>query len=751
MSRNFELLRRTQGSDSLETFQVPGEHWPEDGRRRALPGGVSAQPIGEPEWLRAAAILRKHWRPAAVFALGIFTLVAAITLLTKPIYEPVARIEVDPPGTEAFSMEGYNGPGNASEYVTTKAKNLQSDQLALGVVRSLQLDRDPDFAGVKARTAEDTVSTRPTDAPDITAAENEALKTLVRRTVVNRGNDSQIIEVGVQAHDAEQAAKITNTLVDLFVQRDYEARHDAVVQSSTWLQKQLDDIRMRMEESNGALTNFQKQSGLAVVGDSQSTYSEQMTELSRQLMQSEADRIQLQAYLNRFDGDKTSSLPQISSNPVVQTLTQRLAEVRADITQNLAIYGKNHPVVRKLQMQADELQAQLTAQRAAILKDLRTSYSAAQAREKLMQSQLNSANRQLSLMTQYMALKKDADANTQLYNSLFAKIKEAGIAAESKSSPIRVVDRARILDSPTRPRRMTNIAIGFLGGIFGGVVLAFLIEGFNTRVHTIEDVRKYIGTYPVSVMPVIDETERNLRGVRRFLGSGRDSRYSQPFLADRPNSPEAEALRGLYTAVRLSHQNQAAHVILVASPNQGEGKTMMSVNLALALAERGRTCIVDADLRKEGVAPAFGVVSDHGLSDVLQYDMPVEEALVRSVGVPNLTLLPTGVDCADAARYIGSAAMSGVIQYLRTQFDFVLVDSPPVLPFSDGRVLSTLVDGVLLVGRSGVTKREALIRSLELLREVRSAPVIQIVLNAVEVSAVEYNSYYRYGKRPTGR
>ncbi len=230
----------------------------------------------------------------------------------------------------------------------------------------------------------------------MTAAENQALKTLAKRTVVNRDTASQVIDVTVGAHDPVQAATITNTLVDQFVQREYEARHDAVIQSSQWLQKQLDDIRARMQESNRALAAFQKDSGLAVVGDNQSSYSEQMTELSRQLMQSEADRIQLQAYLNRFDGDSSSSLPQISSNPVVQSLTQKLAEVRADITQNLAIYGKNHPVVKKLQMQADELQSQLAGQRAAILKDIRTSYSAAQRREKLMQSQLSDANRQLT-------------------------------------------------------------------------------------------------------------------------------------------------------------------------------------------------------------------------------------------------------------------------------------------------------------------------------------------------------------------
>jgi len=746
MSRNFELLKKVQGSDPMDIYRGPGDMSQHDGRRYVPPRGPSYQESTEPEWLRAAAILKKHWRPAALFGVAIFFLVAAITFFTKPIYEPVARLEVDPPGTEAFSMQGYNVPGNATEYVTTQAKNLQSDELGLAVVRALRLDRDPDFAGKKAESENGPIDPGASNEQEVTPAENEALKVLSKRTGVNRDSASQVIDVSVQAHDPAQAATITNKLVDLFVQREYEARHEAVIQSSQWLQKQLDDIRARMKDSNSALTEFQKSSGIAVVGDSQSSYSEQMTELSRQLMQSEADRIQLQAYLNRFDGDKSSSLPQISSNPVVQALTQKLAEVRADITQNLAIYGKNHPVVKKLQMQADELQAQLNAQRGAILKDLRTSYAAAQAKEKLMQSQLSSANRQLTLMTQYMALKKEADANTQLYDSLFAKIKEAGISAESKSSPIRIVDRARVLDSPTRPHRMTNLAVGFLGGLLGGVVLAFLIEGFTTTVRSIEDVRKCIGACPVSVMPVI-EMGPDRTGARRLLPSGRAGRLSQPFLIDRPNSPEAEALRGLYTAVRLSQRHQLSHVILVASPNQGEGKTMMSVNLAIALAERGRTCIVDADLRKEGIAPAFGVVAEQGLAEVLEGQVQLEEVLAPAPTVPNLTILGTGSCCSDAARFVASSAMSQLVQQLRTQFEFILIDSPPIIPFSDGRVLSTLVDGVLLVGRSGVTKRESLQRSIDLLRDVRSAPVIQIVLNAVEVSSVEYNSYYRYGKR----
>ncbi len=219
MSKNFELLRKVQGSDPLDSFRLPGDTWPGDHRRQLPPRDPGYQPIHEPEWLRAATILKKHWRPAALFGFGIFALVAVITFLIKPVYEPIARLEVDPPGTEAFSMQGYNVPGNATEYVTTQAKNLQSEELALQVLRALQLDRDPDFAGKKVEGDHKLANAQIAGEPAITAAENRALKTLTKRTVVNRDTASQVIDVSVGAHDPVQAATITNALVDQFVQR----------------------------------------------------------------------------------------------------------------------------------------------------------------------------------------------------------------------------------------------------------------------------------------------------------------------------------------------------------------------------------------------------------------------------------------------------------------------------------------------------------------------------------------------------
>jgi capsular exopolysaccharide synthesis family protein len=228
---------------------------------------------------------------------------------------------------------------------------------------------------------------------------------------------------------------------------------------------------------------------------------------------------------------------------------------------------------------------------------------------------------------------------------------------------------------------------------------------------------------------------------------------SAAFLLDRPNSPESEALRGIYTAVRLSWRNSggAARVLMIASALPGEGKTMLSINLALALAQHGSTCIVDADLRKRGVASSLGVSGVRGLGDVLSGGVDLDEAFVPHGSVPTLTVLPAGAPQGEPGMLIASNAMAELVGKLRERFEFVVIDSPPILPVADARSLAALVDGILMIGRSGVTTRENMKRAVEMLREVRSAPVLEYVLNAAETPGSGYGYYkYGYGNDPAG-
>ncbi len=761
------------------------------------------------EWLRGVDILRKRWLLSALFALVVVVSVTVSTLMMRPVYEPEARLEVDPPGAEVFSLQGNNNSGASTDYLETQAQNLQSDELALEVIRKLHLDQNYDF-GADPKAISGARSGATEAAVPLTPAENKALRVFQESRKVTRDAASRLISVAVAAHDPLVAAAVTNTLVNMFIERDYKLRNNAISQSSQWLQRQLDDIRQRMDDSNRALTNFEKDKGISTIGDNQNRFSDEMLELSRQLMQAQADRIQLESYLSQEDGARNSpaeampqvlddqtlrdnrarladlrrqvadlgptvlpdnyklqqlqkqiadleqqtsrqraetSLPQISANPVVQELTKRQAQVKEDLAQTRTIYGENHPNTKKLENEAIELQSQLNEQRGEILGDLKTSYTAAQAREHLMQSQMQGASKQMIVLAQYNALKKEADANVQLYEALYQKIKEAAIAAATKSSNIRVVDRARVLDRSTRPRRLRNIAVGLLAGILGGVILAFLRESMDTSIRTPEDMKRCLEVESVSVVPMIGQGVPGARGRpwTRLLPA-KPQPSPSVFQIDRPNSPEGEALRGLSVSLRLSRRNgRSPQVLLVVSPQSGEGKTTLSINLALTLTRHGATCIVDADLRREGVAPALKIVAEHGLREVLSGTMDVGQALVPAARFPNLSLLSSGSAPGEPGGLIASSAMSKLVDELRQRFDFIVIDSPPILAFSDGRALSAVVDGILMVGRSGVTSRESLKRAMELLRGVHSAPVIELVLNAAKYHVRDYGCYRKYG------
>jgi polysaccharide biosynthesis transport protein len=698
------------------------------------------------EWLRVLYMIRKHWRISALFAAVLMITVIVVTFTMKAVYEPVARIEVDPPG-EQFSLEGGTS-GNDSEYMETQAQNLKSDKLAIDVIHRLHLDQNPAIIG----PGDSKPQTRDLALYQLTPGEYSALHSFRAHLTVRRDTASRLISVSFWSYDPKMAALVTNTVVDAFIDDTLSDKHDAIMKSSEWLARQLDDIRARMGESNRALVEFQKSIGVADVDGNKSTFTERMTDLNQQLIQAQADRIQLQALLKSVQAGSPDVLPEIRNNPVVQQLSTKLAEERGELSQAKVIYGPSHPNVKKLQSQVDELQAQLDAQKTAVLGSIRSSYAAARARENLMDSQIKGASSQLSQMARYNDLKKEAQANSELYNSLYARVKEAGIAAASKSSNLRVVDEAHVLDYPTRPNRSFAILAGILVAVLGGVGLAFAREQLDTRIFTPDDVLDWIGSMNVAVVPLffvsngkqLHPASRDPQPALAAAGNGLRLPPGVSFLLDRPHSPEAEALRSLYTSVMLSRPGNPPQVLLVVSSFPGEGKTTVAVNLAIAMAQQGTTCLVDADLRRGRVAAALGVPKNLGLTDVLKGSSQLERVLVNIPSVSNLTVLPAHAGSPHAGQLACSDRMREIIDELRKKFQFVIVDSAPILPFSDGRSLSNLADGLIFVGRSGITTREVVQRSLEMLEQVHAAPILEFVLNAANLDSPEYRSY-QYG------
>jgi succinoglycan biosynthesis transport protein ExoP len=756
MNRNFDALRLPgEGKDSYES--LPSNRSSSNRLTR-----LSHDPMRRPRLLAAEGhedesdlltvvrVFRRRWRTAARFAALIMAVTVLVTLLATPLYAPDVRIEIGPPGSEAFSIIHDDLAASDNDYVETQVLNLLSESLAIGTIRELHLDQNPEFIAtrhlpvlgwLKHRPRHETAIQNP-DELQLTPQESRALEFFKRQLEVRRLGNSRIVGVSFASKDPHLAAQVTNTLALNFVTQYYRSRHDSIMQSYQWIEHQLDDIRQKMEESNRALVRFQRSSGITDIDEQQNTFTQRVAELNRQLTQAEMDRVQYQSFLSKASIGEEDSLPQVEDNQVILALKQKLAQAQADLSQGLAVYGPNHIKAKQLQSQVNDLSASLSAETQRVVGALKTNAIAAESRQLKVGQRLDAMRKDLNKLAESSVLKKEAATNSDVYNKLYTSVKEASIAAASKSSNIQIVSKARVLENPTSPNTLLNLAIGMFAAIFGGVVLAFVSEGLDRTIRTPEEVKRFTGQSPMSIVPLLHSIEPRRFGplfpVKALSAQNRD----MVFTLANPWSPQAEAVRSLKSSILMAKTKHSSLVILVVSSSAGEGKTMLSVNLASVLAEQAETCLLDADIRRPRAASTLGLLPEIGLKDVLEHSIPLEQALIRVPDVPGLSLLPPRAAGDKVVEIANSPEMKKTIVALRQKFRFVVVDCPPIISYPEGRVLSKLVDSVILVGRCGTTTGEALTRSVEILSDVQ-APVLGVVLNGADLNAPEY-SYYNY-------
>lgn len=763
MSKNYELLRNIGRNVGFTQPAFPAikhrNHRPKKNAQLAIP----LRETNEGDWKRILNILRRRWRPSAMVGVAILLTAVLVAFVPKPVYEPSAVIEIDPVTTEFGVRDASGSQSDTPEYLETEAKKLQSDELLIAAIRKLHLERNNEvveggglFSGVGpllkrlgARDARIAAGQDSGNVPELSKPENVALRSVRSRLKVERDTSSRLITVKFSSHDPALAALVTNTLVSLFIEKGYTTRHNAATESSVWLSKQLDDVQEAMQNSNKALADYEKQWGIADLGEGEkqeSTFTQNIAELNRQLAGAQADRIQLEAYVNGIREGNETALQQVSVDPVVQNLTQKLADVRAALSQAQVVYGKNHPEVRKLENESAELESQNKMQREAIVRRIRNSYAAAQMRESLLSREMKVAMDQASHMGQYNTLKKEAEADRELYNTLYTRVKEAEIAAESGAGNIRVVDEARMLDRPTRPQRWLIIFAGLILAPLGAGTFAFLRDNFDMTVRDLRDIKKSTGLSGISIMPTF-ELKNNSRSILKpILARNYDGQHAgaERFVFDRPRSPEAEALRSLQTSIVFGRLgDHPPQVLQIVSAFPGEGKTTIALNLALALSRHGNTCVVDADLRRPGITSSFSELSPTaGLGEVLAGSVALEDALLKVPGVDELTLLPAQVYSGDLGKLFIPSSMQDTVWRLRQRFQYVIIDSPPLIAYADGRAIAPFADGLVLVGRYGVTTRDAIAQTIELLTHINAAPILEIVLNAVGHNSASNPYYY---------
>ena len=740
-------------------------HYPEN--YPPLPGGYAYRGREDNlQWKRFVRTLQKQWRTILRFVIIFMAVLAVIVFFMSSTYEASARIEIAPPATpEAVSLSQQPEPASSPspDYFQTQLDILKGDGLALSVIQNLHLQTNPEIAGqhhliplwgkVKQwfglRSEPDSVG--------------QMVKNFEKRLSVNQVHTSELVNISFASANPQTSAEITNNLIDTYLKQARRSEYDATMAAAGALSGELNALKQSVQQANQNLINYQRENGIVdtgaidaasgnMQGGPQNPVAGRAIELNRELTQAEADRLTQQSYLHMIQAGDTASLPQMGANIVLQDIQKRLAESHADLAQALAVYGDKNPVVLRLRDETNELQKQEDLERQAVRHQVQTAYSAAVAHENLLRSTLGQMTGSLSQadqsMVEYNLLKQEAAAKANLYVTVESRLKEIALSSSLFANNLRVIERARVPQTPAKPQRFEIMVLGFLFSLLAGCALAFVRENFDDTVASIEDVRDWTGLPCLGIVPRIGPTNMSaLRADAKLLGEPRKALRGarSRFFIDRPGSPEAEAMHSLDTAIRLPvrAEGDARQVLVIGSSFPSEGKTTIAMNLAMALSRHGSTCLVDADLRNPQVGRSFGIAAQKGgLREVLLQSLNLEDALQAVPRLDKLMILPAGSAPPDPVELLASAQMRDLVAQLRNKFLYVVIDVPPVVPYADSRWLSCLADGVVLVARSGTTTRQALGLSTEILRELR-VPVLGVVLNGVDLKTEYY--WYGYG------
>src|SRR3984957_19349681 len=704
--------------------------------------------------LRYWQILRKRkWAALATFAI-VSAISVIATLNATRLYQATSKVAIFPENPNVLGFKDAENGSPDFDYeatMETQAAILRSDALAVKVIEAMRLDQTAEFAGATRPQAEDSIRVSSMQPDPVKAA--GWLGTFRGGLSVQLIPSSRLVQISYTHPDPRLATEIVNTLVRAFIEENFKTKYESVTQTSDWLSTELADLQLKVQTSEEKLVRYQKERGMLGVDEKQNIVTAKLDELNKELTQAQTDRMQKESKYKLAAAGDSASLTQTSregASSILERLREREADLATQYAQATTQFGVAYPKVVELNNQLKQMRKEITAEEMRMQQGIRDEYLAAVQRENLLttafEQQKQQANQLNESAIEYSVLKRDADANRQLYQDLLQRLKEAGVSAGLRSSNIRVVDIARTPTSPIKPNIPRNLELGLVLGLVCGIGLAFLLESLDTSIRSMEEIAAIsilpaLGTIPLQ-FPNNGSLRKRLKPVTAATG---DLELPSLVTYARPKSEAAEAYRSLRTSILLSAYGAPPKVILVTSALPQEGKTTISANSALVLAQRGgRVLLIDAVLSVPGIDKLLDFHSRGGLSTLISGGDKFEDVVVPFTDVPNLWILPAGPIPPQPAELLGSTVMKDHLARWRTEFEHIIIDTPPCLSVTDAVVLSPEADRIILVARAGKTTKAALRRACDLLLQV-NARVMGIVLNALNMRSGEGYYYYSGG------
>lgn len=682
-------------------------------------------------------ILRKRKWWLIGFFLGVVLLVGLYTFLQTPIYRASTVLQIIQDNPQAFFGEGRSDPFAAlqfdqvSKFYETQYKLLNSKSMAYKLIDSLKLAKRQEFQvppeEVQKKTPEQL--------------RGGMASKLMADLQINPIKNTFLVEVAYLSQDKELAQEIVNAVYRQYLRFAMETRQQSYVMINEWLENELSKLSGKVESSQRRIYDYgQAHDFLALEGDD-NVIVKKYVELNRLLTTAQADRMLKESQFNQLK-EKGVDAPLIINNPLVMQLRQEAINQKAKISGVEKIFGKNFPKLQADKANLTELRSRLNNEVNRIQTGVKADFEIALRAENFITNEFERQKKKVEALqnnlVQHQILKRDLQTNEQLYQGLLSRMKEVSAASTMLPSNAAIIEPGELPEIPYKPKKALNLAIAAMVGLMGGVGLAFFAEYLDSSIKTTEELERLIHLPALGVVPMLslNGNDRGLQPALQLVGLA---------TYEKPKSPMGDAIQHVNTALMLSLSDRPPAAIMVTSPNVGDGKTSISMNVSSALAMTGRRVVlVDADMRRPSGHQTFGLPVQPGLSNFLTGSASLEE-IIQPTQVPGLFLIAAGTVPPNPVQLLSSKKFTELQQRLRQEFQQVIFDTPPIIGFADGRVISSLVDGVLLVFKHHGTHREAGRLAAHLLGQV-NANILGVVLNMARAGNFKYGGYYGYYK-----
>lgn len=788
MKDSAELIPRNNGNGSHDPGAALERLMPPYARPDSYSGENSSGYNRLHEYWRS---VRKHlWLVLAIFAL--VSVLTAIYMARQPdVYESLSRVQVDletannpaigaVKGNSIYLNSSYQDP----TYFNTQIQILTSAGLLGRVAKTLDLEHNQAFLHPQSdknhslwETTKSLIGQGKKPAPAATPDNNKLQPTprladdeaetdrfepyvqmLQAQLIVKQLSDTRIIEVRYKHQDPDIAAKINNMIAETFAASNLERKRETSSTAGTFLEKRIAELQTEIREGEQQLIEYAKNHQILTLDASQNTVVDRLAGLNRQLLEAENIRKEAESAYNATLAPGALAAQAETTNASSAANEAKLAELRQKRAQLLLEYTDKYPEVRDVDQQIAMLEKQSqqvrTHTESVVKTNLETRFRQAQQKEQALRESFDKQRAETLTQNEaavnYRIIQQEIETNKQLLDGLLQRSKENEVVVAGTPNNIHVVDRASVPKVPVGPKRGQAILLSMVFSLIFGVALSRYLDYLDDSVRTSDDVENFLRLPALAVIPTMGSSTRRrllsaLPGAAKTNGHG-----GTELLIHNGNrrSGLAESYRQLRTSVLLSSAGGAPKTLLVTSSQPGEGKTTTVVNTAMILSQTGaKVVLVDSDMRRPRLHSIFELDNSRGLSGILASKLTEAEMLdyVQLHEDSGLYVLPSGKIPPNPAELLGSTQIRSLIAVLENKFTHIVIDSPPIASFTDGVLLSSMADGVLLVVHGGSASRHIVRRSKQLLVDV-GAKIFGVVLNNVTVSRHDYyyNRYYDY-------